>query len=324
MEDSVIVMCIFAFIAVAVLIISGIAAYFRRFNRMTRYLAAEMRQAEDYGEYRHWRRELRCHYLCLIPFVTERNVLRLYSVLFHRPRHGEKGKRSDGFLHILAPSAVGLCLCVACLCGMSWAWFTASTGTGMQTITTPRYTLEYSVEGATGSGGVYTLAVGSHTVTLTATGDTDATGYCKVTIGDMVYYTAPIVIQGTETKWTFTIAATGEVSVSFAPAWGSRVSHSEDEIIQNGGKVSVTGSTSVSSVAESAKTEETGENAKATVEEPDIRESTVPESGDVSDDTPVVSDAASPAAGTAVDSPAADGTETVSAPAETVDGSDTP
>lgn len=56
MEDSTIMMCIIAFIIAVVLIGYGIAVYFRRFNRMTRYLAAEMRQAEDYGEYRHWRR----------------------------------------------------------------------------------------------------------------------------------------------------------------------------------------------------------------------------------------------------------------------------
>lgn len=39
----------------------------------------------------------------------------------------QKEKHSDNIVHILAPSVLGLCICAVCLCGMSWAWFTAST-----------------------------------------------------------------------------------------------------------------------------------------------------------------------------------------------------
>ena len=46
----------------------------------------------------------------------------------------QKEKHSDNIVHILAPSVLGLCICAVCLCGMSWAWFTASTAASATTI----------------------------------------------------------------------------------------------------------------------------------------------------------------------------------------------
>ena len=63
------IFCLIALIAVK------IAQFFSKFSREARYLICEMNRAGDYDEYRYWRRELRCHYLCLIPFVTERNEI---------------------------------------------------------------------------------------------------------------------------------------------------------------------------------------------------------------------------------------------------------
>ena len=101
------------------LIIYKLAEFFTEFNRDTRYILLEMNRAADSDEYRYWRRELRCHYLCLIPFVNERNVMKVYPVFFHRAKHATKEKRSDGLMHILAPSVLAICLCAICLCGVS-------------------------------------------------------------------------------------------------------------------------------------------------------------------------------------------------------------
>ena len=89
------------------LIVLKLAQFVNRFSREKQHLLTEMHRAADYNEYRYWRRELRCLYLCLIPFVTERNVMKVYPVFFHRAKHAAKKKRSDGLMHILAPSMLG-------------------------------------------------------------------------------------------------------------------------------------------------------------------------------------------------------------------------
>ena len=53
------------------LIVLKLAQFVNHFSREKQHLLTEMHRAADYNEYRYWRRELRCLYLCLIPFVTE-------------------------------------------------------------------------------------------------------------------------------------------------------------------------------------------------------------------------------------------------------------
>ncbi len=64
--------------------------FFIGFNGETRYITGELKRACEEREYHYWRKELRCHYLCLIPFVNEKNVRRLYSALFHKSEHRKK------------------------------------------------------------------------------------------------------------------------------------------------------------------------------------------------------------------------------------------
>ena len=42
----------------------------------------EMQRADSMGEYRYWRKQLRCHRLCLLPFVNTRNVEKIYEKVF--------------------------------------------------------------------------------------------------------------------------------------------------------------------------------------------------------------------------------------------------
>lgn len=76
-----------------------------------------------------------------------------------------RNKQSDGLLHLLALSAVGLCACLICLCGVSWAWFTASTSTGTTQIQSSSYKLLHQV----GEDTIATeLAETDNTYTLTS------------------------------------------------------------------------------------------------------------------------------------------------------------
>ena len=196
-DSGALILLIVLIVSAFLLIVLKLAQFVNHFSREKQYLLTEMHRAADYNEYCYWRRELRCLYLCLIPFVTERNVMKVYPVFFHRAKHATKEKRSDGLMHILAPSMLAICICAICLCGASWAWFTASTSTGTTQIQSSSYKLLYQVnEDATPTelaetGTAYTLPAGttSITITLSATGTAGATGYCRRNLGDETYYT---------------------------------------------------------------------------------------------------------------------------------------
>ena len=205
----------------------------------------EINLATDSDEYRYWRRELRCHYLCLIPFVTERNVPKIYSFFFHRPKHAAKETRSDGIFHILAPSLIGICLCAVCLCGESWAWFTARTTAGTTEIQSPSYKLLYQVNEDTDTtelaeaGTSYTLTANGCVIKLKATGTAGATGYCRINIGDETYYTGQIFVPD---AFTFTVKAAANTQITLTPKWGSCAVRDNANLITKDGKITATGS----------------------------------------------------------------------------------
>ena len=217
-----IVLIVFAFL----LILIRFAKFVNDFGRGKQYLLNEMHRAADYNEYCYWRRELRCLYLCLIPFVTERNVMKVYPVFFHRAKHAAKKKRSDGLIHILAPSVIGFFICAVCLCGVSWAWFTASTSTGTTAIQSSSYRLSYRVDKDAAAteldeaGTAYTLTSDTTVITLKAEGTAGATGYCSITVGSETYYTEQISVNGTS-EFTFTVNAAAGTQITLTPKWGS-------------------------------------------------------------------------------------------------------
>lgn len=227
MENDEVVIGVALISAIIVLIAVKIIEFFVRFNDDTRYITREMRRAYDDNEYRYWRRELRCHYLCLIPFVNERNVMRLYKRIFHKAKHGKAVKRSDGLYHILAPSAIAICICAVCLCGVSWAWFTASQTSTVTGIHTATYTVnvtaaigETPAEVATDSG-VYTVSLENdkaYKITITANG-TANTGFCTVILGDeKTYHTTQIEKN---TAFTFEIITYQSEILTITPQWGT-------------------------------------------------------------------------------------------------------
>ena len=98
-DSGALVLFIVLIVSAFLLIVLKLAQFVRNFSRKKQYLLNKMHRAADYNEYRYWLRELRCLYLCLIPFVTEQNVMKVYPVFFHRAKHATKEKRSDGFMH---------------------------------------------------------------------------------------------------------------------------------------------------------------------------------------------------------------------------------
>ena len=248
-DSGALILLIVLIVSAFLLIVLKLAQFVNHFSREKQYLLTEMHRAADYKEYRYWRRELRCLYLCLIPFVTERNVMRVYHVFFHRAKHATKEKRSDGLMHILAPSMLAICICAICLCGASWAWFTASTSTGTAQIQSSSYKLLYQVnEDATPTelaetGTAYTLPAGttSITITLSATGTAGATGYCSITVGSETYYTEQISVNGTS-EFTFTVNAAANTQIILTPKWGSCAVRDNANLIRKDREIPATGS----------------------------------------------------------------------------------
>ena len=223
---------------IALLVVSAVVVFLSNFSSGTRQITGEMRRAFDDEEYNYWHRELRCHYLCLIPFVNGRNVMHIYNFFFNRSQRGEK-KRGDGLFHLLAPSVIGALLCVVCL----WAWFSAYTSTGETVIKSSEYNITAAVRDSENSpvevkNNACTVADGVYKVTLSAKGSQSATGYCRVEIGGKIYYTEQITAVG---SFTFTIKTTGSSDVEFVSKWGSCAVRTKENTIVSGAEISVIG-----------------------------------------------------------------------------------
>lgn len=150
----------------------------------------------------------------------------------------QKEKHSDNIVHILAPSVLGLCICAVCLCGMSWAWFTASTAASATTIRSATLQIEevkLDNELLTNSeNGSYTitkaLTKGSYTLSFKATDSSTATkGFCKISIkiGDSAetsYDTEDIADKNDHTV-TITVNNISDenVTITVEPIWGQNM-----------------------------------------------------------------------------------------------------
>ena len=246
-KSGALILLIMLIVSAFVILMVKLAAYIRHFNGETRRIIMKMQRAADEKEYCYWHKMLRCHYLCLIPFVNERNVSGAYSFFFHQPKRAEKETRIDGVFHILAPSLAAFCLCAVCLCGASWAWFTASTSTGTTAIQSSSYKLLYQVgEDATATelaeaGTAYTLTSDTTVITLKAEGTAGATGYCSITVGSETYYTEQISVNGTS-EFTFTVNAAANTQIILTPKWGSCAVRDNANLIRKDREIPATGS----------------------------------------------------------------------------------
>ena len=80
----------------------------------------------------------------------------------------------------LISSVIGIVLCMACLFGTTWAWYSSSVTSGVSVSEGANFDFDISIEDSiTPTDGVYTFEGGEHTVTLTKTGTAEK-GFCKV------------------------------------------------------------------------------------------------------------------------------------------------
>lgn len=157
----------------------------------------------------------------------------------------QKEKHSDNIVHILAPSVLGLCICAVCLCGMSWAWFTASTAASATTIRSATLQIEevkLDNRLLTSDGkGRYTitqkLTEGRYTLSFKATDSSTATeGFCKISIkignsAETPYYTEDIADKNTHNVTIIVNNNSNEnITITVEPIWGQNMKPTTNEI----------------------------------------------------------------------------------------------
>ena len=162
----------------------------------------------------------------------------------------------DCFFRIMLTSVLGIVICVICLSGLTWAWFSCSITSSLNSISAADFSVKINVEKVTddnatilNSGDIessedpngtfnYSLPVGSYTVTIEA-GGTASTGYCTVEFKGKTYHTIQLYPgsseEGKPGKVTFTLVADAEPEseLKITPQWGSYLSPNETLIGDN-------------------------------------------------------------------------------------------
>lgn len=240
-KDFILLSLIIALITIIAIVVK-LVSFFKDFAEGNRYICYRMNYADSYEEYRRWRGELRCQYLMLLPFVNGKNVMRVYRLIFRKSRHNEKEERKDSVMMLFLPSILGVCICLVCICGMTWAWYSASVQMPAQKMTTANYEVRVaSVMGedavALSASGGYRLEQGKeYTIVLQADGSVrKCGGYCLIENEKKteIYYT-----QTFKPKENIRIKLTPKESglYSFTGVWGSlptTISMESDQVLKN-------------------------------------------------------------------------------------------
>lgn len=164
------------------------------------------------------------------------------SVWAYRAKRIEKRRNSDNILRLLSPSVIGACICAVCLCGASWAWFTAATEASTTTIRSATFQISHvnvtanasetndaqatTVQAVKAEGGKFVVPLpvkGSYKLRIIPAADNTSTkGFCCITIFEngesagTAYYTSNISKDG----FSVNIQADKNIRVVIEPIWG--------------------------------------------------------------------------------------------------------
>lgn len=149
--------------------------------------------------------------------------------IFYTPRHSKP--TDENILRLLMPSAVGIALCMVCLAGSTWAWFSSSVQTAPQTIEAANFDIAVTVNDEPVPSPVTLEAGQQYTVTLTAIGNAPSGGYCEVESGAVFLYTETILPNE---LLAFTLIPDSNAAYTFTAVWGK---YSGKADITNGCKI---------------------------------------------------------------------------------------
>ena len=159
---------------------------------------------------------------------------RLFSSLFYVPKYE---KVSDvSFSRIIVSSVLGILLCIFCLAGLTWAWFSGSSSSAANSITAAEFKVKVKINGSeiTSANGKYTLNQTVNTVTVTADGSA-TTGYCIVKFGENTYHTIQIFkvpAENNPQSVTFTVKSVAGAKLEIIPQWGTCADDNIETLIE--------------------------------------------------------------------------------------------
>ena len=211
-----------------------------------RQLRADFSNASDEDTRRRLQREIRREYLCLLPFVTKRNLNPIYHKLYDRPLPQKK----DTALRVFTTPLLAILICLTCLSGLTFAWFTANTAQPTQSIRTASFALSATVqyqnagmtETLTPSAGKFALtAETTYTISLSTTGSTASRGYGVLTLtaaggSSSMLYTQTIAQDAT---FSFTYVPDQDYTLQAEGNWGALPEALSASAIANGSTLNV-------------------------------------------------------------------------------------
>ena len=158
--------------------------------------------------------------------------LTLYFLLRRRKRNTSDTAAGVSLSHLFAPALLGIFVCLFSLCGLTYAWYSTSAGSTVQTIQAAVFRTDAVCAGEDGAelqpdfgrNGVleFSLSEGkTYQFHLSPAADSTASrGYCKiaVTAADTMVYTTETLTPGSE--YVFTVEAGQAATLQIAPIWG--------------------------------------------------------------------------------------------------------
>ena len=159
---------------------------------------------------------------------------RLFSSLFYVPKYE---KVSDvSFSRIIVSSVLGILLCIFCLAGLTWAWFSGSSSSAANSITAAEFKVKVTINGSeiTSANGKYTLTQEQNQVIVTADGSA-TTGYCIVKFGENTYHTIQIFkvpAENNPQSVTFTVKSVAGAELEIIPQWGTYADDNNETLIK--------------------------------------------------------------------------------------------
>ena len=157
--------------------------------------------------------------------------------LFYIPKYEKVSDKS--FSRILLSSIFGAFICVFCLSGLTWAWFTSSVSSNANTISAAKFDVVITVKHSNNTevtpniDGSYSLENGTYSVTVKATGDA-STGYCKIVLNEQEYHSIQLFPAGGEGKRqdvSFTVTASSACTLTIVPKWGSYANSGNESLV---------------------------------------------------------------------------------------------
>ena len=180
----------------------------------------------------------------------------------------EKEKSADaGIKRMMLTSVLGMLICVVCLAGTTWAWFTANSGIDDTdkplSVETAQVNVAVSIDnqgkGTVSGGNSQTITIAKNEkLSVTLTGDgTSTKRYCYVTVDGDRYY----VDLSSSNSITFTVCSSSD-SMTIEASWSAPDSGSS--LISSGATIGKGGVTENGSEVNSSGGEDVVNNGEST------------------------------------------------------------